>query len=189
MPSSMLHLMAAKQYKYESNALFLLGSLAPDCVDDWVRKDALHLRRSNDRETDLIKLFNANLNGDLFSEAIVLHLYLDWKWDVSFLMKFMTEHGENWVHAYRNEIGLLSAYFYNQLDWSRCAWTQMLDYSEGYGNDDYSGEDIRKMVERNYNWHENNLEVFPQYFSPNDVVQFVNETVAEYKMWSNKNRQ
>ena len=36
MPSSMLHLMAAKQYTDKPNALFLLGSIAPDCVDDWI---------------------------------------------------------------------------------------------------------------------------------------------------------
>ena len=66
MPSSMLHLISAKEYIAEPDVLFFLGSLAPDCIDDWVRKDILHLRKSANRETDLTELAKTATNGDSF---------------------------------------------------------------------------------------------------------------------------
>ncbi len=81
MPAAMMHLNTALAYREDADPLFLIGNLAPDCLDIREFKDRTHFRSSPDRKGDLCSLRDRTDRNDSFELGVLLHLFLDYKWD------------------------------------------------------------------------------------------------------------
>lgn len=56
MPSTMIHLLVARELRPEAPGLYWVGNFAPDSVDERLRKDEIHLRTVPDRTAALAQL-------------------------------------------------------------------------------------------------------------------------------------
>lgn len=186
MPSSMIHLLTAYKYNPNSSGLFWVGNIAPDCISGWREKDRLHLRDRTDRLNALRELaLNVNLHDDM-SRGIILHLYLDYKWDIFSLKRYIEEYGgEDWLLPYRNEISLASAWYYHHTEWSKGVWNDMTacpvflcDNNLGYNN-----EAIISYIDRNYKWHDENNIGPSSVFTPDFIDGFTDKVVKEFRNW------
>ena len=183
MPSSMTHLIAARRIRPEGGALYYIGNIAPDAVDEWHKKDASHFRDLADREPALVKLAKAT-RGE-FAEGVLLHLYVDWKWDALVKRKFIEKTGDGWFLPYRRELSLAGSHAFHSSDWIKQVWLDMIAAdSGGYGATPYASvEDVREYIKSTYKWHtENNIGPSAA-FPPEMIGEFVDQTADEYACW------
>jgi menaquinone-dependent protoporphyrinogen IX oxidase len=121
----MIHLLAAHKLQTEPDALFCVGTVAPDAVKTREDKDKTHFRILCNREEALANL--AKNTSDSFGEGVLLHLYLDWLWDDQAYHVFSKQHHEDgWFLTYRNEIAKAGSYIYHHYSWSERAFLKML---------------------------------------------------------------
>ena len=156
-PSSMVHLLTAYKYNQDSSTAFLIGNIAPDIIQGWKEKDRDHLRDRPDRLKALEELTGTMNLEDDFELGIVLHLYLDYRWDTFPREEFIKGYeGLTWFDPYRYEIALSGAWLYNHMDWSKRIWLEMMAYplETLVNSKGYKKEDIAEFLERNYKWHE-----------------------------------
>lgn len=189
MPSSMIHLLTAYKYDPKSSVMFLLGNLIPDSVSEWKAKDIIHFRDKEDRIGALREFANSLDLKNKLNLGILLHLFLDNKWDSDSMKKFIESYnGEDWIHAYRNEIALASAWYYHHSQWSTQTWNDMELYSRTT-YDDMNGfikENIVNFVQRNHKWHQENNIGPSTVFSIEFIEKFSTEVVNEFKYWVNQ---
>jgi len=179
----MIHLIFAKKIKPDGGALFFLGSVAPDAVAQWKDKEITHFRNLDDRESALIALYK-NSSGD-FAEGVLLHLYLDWKWDAAVLRKFIEKTGADWFVTYRRELSLASRYAFHQTDWADRVWSDMdavdpADYGETPGA---TKAEVKEFVSRNYNWCKEESLGQSEAFPPEFIEDFTTRAAEEYRAW------
>lgn len=74
--------MMAHKINPNGDVLYYLGNIAPDAVSDWKKKDLTHFRNLENRRDALDDLARKIDPTDSFAEGILMHLYLDWKWDL-----------------------------------------------------------------------------------------------------------
>lgn len=184
MPSSMIHLLAAYKYDSKLPVKFLVGNLIPDSISEWKAKDRAHLRDKEDRYRALKELAaSLDVKNDLHV-GILLHLFLDYKWDRNPMKKFMDNYsGENCFEAYRHEIALASAWYYHHTQWSIQAWNEMeLCPKTIYENiNGYVTEDIANFIIRNKKWHQENPIGPSTVFSTEFIEEFTSEVVVEFR--------
>ena len=139
MPSSMIHLLAAYKYDPKSSVAFFIGNIVPDIISEWKEKDRSHFRDRKDRLNALKELANTiNINDD-FNRGVLLHLYLDYKWDTYPMKKFKEGfEKDTWFRPYRYEISLAGAWLYHNRDWSKDLWEKiiscpMTSYENNFG--------------------------------------------------------
>ena len=123
MPSSMPHLIIAKNFNPNASIDFYVGNLAPDAIKDADIKSQVHFENIPDIETALKKFALKATNDYLM--GILLHLYVDWKWKTSHMVDFANKTGEKWFLPYREEIGKITAYAYHNSDWSHELYDQL----------------------------------------------------------------
>ena len=183
MPCTMIHLIAAKKVCSQGSALYFLGNLAPDAVKDWRDKDVTHFRTLYDRQPALISLAKETA-GD-FAEGILLHLYLDWKWDEIVRQKFIDEIGDDWFVPYRNELSLAGSYAFHNTMWARQLWNDMDSVDIGsYGNTPQaSADDVKDLVSRNSKWHNETITEPSSIFPPVVIDDFTTRIAKEYIEW------
>ena len=183
----MMHLVTAKMVNSNDDPLFWIGNLAPDAIYSREKKDIIHFRRVKDREKALINLANNTNSNDSFAEGVLLHLFLDWKWDKGPQKKYFEEEKEkeNWFLSYRREIALTSLFLYNDNNWSKDVWEKMIQCDpNNYGKiEGISKEDIIDFLNINYNWHEKNKPEEKMYFSTEYVYDFLSNSAKEYIKW------
>jgi len=182
MPVTTIHLLVADKVKPNGSALFYVGNCAPDAVPDYRVKDKLHFR-NQDRQTALANLAKETVGE--FAEGMLLHLFVDWKWDSNLLGKYIAETDENWFASYRVEKDHLASYYYHNMAQMRQVFDNMMAVdSDSYGTTPgASATDIKNFIERNHKWHCENVLGASQAFPPDVVEHFVTQTAQEYIAW------
>jgi hypothetical protein len=123
MPSTMVHLMVAREVEPTGGALFWVGNFAPDCVTEREKKDPLHLRDRTDRWAALTELREALDPADPLARGWLLHLFTDTCWDAGQIGLFRAWHarkepGADWFVRYRAEIARATFWLYRALPWA-----------------------------------------------------------------------
>jgi hypothetical protein len=106
--------------------------------------------------------------NERFSEGILLHLFVDWKWDEDLRQQYIRNYGfDDWFLPYRSEIGLLSAQLYHYYGWSKKVWEDMLscNISKFTKNDVIRSENIIDFIERANNYHIKNPLAQPSFYT------------------------
>jgi len=185
-PSMMIHLLAAHKLCADTEPLFCIGTVAPDAVRSREEKDITHFRTAKNRERALVELAEKTKKDSPFEEGVLLHLFLDWRWDNKAYKNYSVTHDEeNWFYTYRHEIALAGAYIYHNCDWSREVWQGMLECPESmYGKTPgVCDREVTEFLKRNYRWHEENNIGPSEAYSPEFVEDFTNRTVVEFFNW------
>lgn len=183
MPGSMIHLLVARKVCQNCSALFYIGSIAPDAVNDWHEKDITHFRNLENRLPSLINLAQKT-SGD-FAEGILLHLFFDWRWDTTVRDEYIKTIGDDWFSHYRNELSLAGSYAFHHTEWANQVWAAM----DKIGTEDYGTtpsatiDDVRSFVSRNYKWHSENVTVPSLAFPPEKIEAFTAQIAKEYVKW------
>lgn len=183
----MVHLMAAYKYRPDSLAEFWVGNIAPDCIEDWKERDKFHFRDISDKEKAL-RDFSKSYSNDLFSEGMLFHLFVDCKWDKDLRQQYIKNCGsDDWFQSYRNEIGLLSAWFYHNIEWSKKVWEDMLtsDISKYAKIDKTSPEIILSKIQQANQYHLSNPLAKPLFYSISTIEEFTAKTANDYLYWRN----
>jgi len=180
----MVHLMVAKVIEPSGSLDFYIGNVAPDTVKDREQKRVTHLRNVPDRESALRELA-LRLNGNDYLKGILLHLFVDWKWDTTLMTDFAQQEGEGWHAEYFSEISLMAAYAYHHISWSSDLWAKMEtcdDYS--FVPTEYlTKEAIKRRIAEQHKWSMEN-DIGPSVaFPPELVDKFVNGSANEFRKW------
>ena len=187
MPGSMIHLIVANRVNPEGSALFYLGNIAPDAIVNWHDKDPAHLRDLENRQPALNALAKKTV-GD-FAEGILLHLYCDWKWDLTIRQKYIDDTGDDWFVTYRNQLGLAGSYAFHHIEWAKQIWLEMDALDTGsYGTTPFATvEDVKTFVSRNNKWHNDNITDPSPAFTPDVIDGFAAQIAREYMDWRKVN--
>jgi len=185
MPGLMIHLLIARKVNPKGSILFYIGNIAPDTVTTWKEKDITHFRNLPDRSQALAALAQQTLPSDDFAEGVLLHLYMDWRWDDLVKDEFIKTVEGDWFPKYRKELSLASSYAFHHTDWAKDIWEQMnlLDpskYGEIPGAPD---EELRDFINRNYKWHIYNNTQPSTAFTPEFTNEFISKIADEYTQW------
>jgi hypothetical protein len=186
MPSLMIHLLTAYKYNSKASASFFLGNIVPDTVSDWKEKDKTHFRDRPDRLAALRELaVSIDLSNEL-NHGILLHLFLDCRWDASPMHNFIENYkGDSWFKVHRQETALAGSWLFHHTSWSRRVWEEMLTcpmsvYENAPG---VIKENVDDFLRRNCKWHlENNIGP-STVFTPDFVEEFTSDTVVEFRKW------
>ncbi len=183
MPASMVHLLTARKVDENAPVLFYIGNIAPDAVSEWKLKDKTHFRDLDDRTDILTGLALRTNAADPFSQGVLLHLFLDWKWDLAPFAQLKEKRAHtDWFTAYRKELSSSGLWLYHHTAWSRPLWEAMASVDPAlYGSLDYlTAEDIGKYIRHNFSWHEENKEGPSEVFTPEFVEGFARKTAEEF---------
>jgi len=194
MPSTMIHLMVAREVEPEADALFWVGNFAPDCVTEREKKDPLHLRNRTDRFQALAELRGALDMGDPLARGWLLHLFVDTCWDADQIGLFRAWYvplhpGENWFPAYRAEIARATFWLYHALPWAKSAM------------DEIAGADLSARKSRlpvpleRVDWYRGRVverhagsdpESAPWFYELDGIETFARDTAKRYWDWMKK---
>ena len=183
----MVHLMVAYQYNPASPSEFWVGNIAPDCIDDRKEKDKLHFRDTLDRNQALRKFERSIGKDDLFMEGMLLHLFVDWKWDEDLLQQYiLNSNSDDWFNQYRNEIGILSARLYHDNLWSADVWKDILNCDiPKFNTTEISSEGVLTILQQVNRYHIKNPLAKPLFYSLELINKFTAKTAEDYKNWKN----
>ncbi|MDR3121928.1 MAG: hypothetical protein LBU58_11455 [Clostridiales bacterium] len=165
---------------------FWVGSIAPDAVSGWKEKDHSHFRDAEDRGAALAELSRATGFAEPFAEAVLLHLFVDWKWDRGPMQAFRDLRGDSdWFLPYRDEIRKLGVWLYHHTDWSHEVWDLMEQCRTcAYGRiEGATAQDIQNLVRRNRQWHIDNPLAEPGFYTPEATERFLTGVLEEYRGW------
>jgi hypothetical protein len=184
MPGTMIHLLVAKKIRPKGSTLFFLGNIAPDAVDGRYNKEITHFRNMKDRQPALIAF--AKNSFDDFSEGVLLHLFVDWKWETEVMQEYaedMNTH-EGFI-TYRDEMSLVSSYAFHNTNWAKQLWADMdLFDVDSYGNTPgASASDVKKYFADRYKWHNENITEPSKVFSPSLIEEFASACAEQYFKW------
>ncbi len=177
--------MMAHKINPNGGALFYVGNVVPDAVSYWKDKDITHFRNLEDRQDALDQLAHKTEPSDAFAEGMLMHLFLDWKWDKKARDTFISKTKDDWFPKYRSEISKASSYAYHHTDWAKDVWDMMsaCDPSEYSAITGATAEECKDLIERNYKWHRENKTRRSKAFPPKFVDEFIKQTVEEYTEW------
>jgi hypothetical protein len=184
----MVHLMTAYKYNPNLSAEFWVGNIAPDSIVDWKERDKFHLRNEHDRQMALIEFAKSIDKDDWFSEGILLHLFVDWKWDEDMRQQFIHNYGtDDWFLPYRSEIGLLSARLYHYHGWSKKVWEDMIRYDifKLIKDDVFRAENIIDFLYSANRYHIQNSLAQPFFYSIETIDEFTTKMAKDYDSWRN----
>ena len=185
MPNSMTHLILARKISKSGDTEYLIGNIAPDAVCDRGIKDSTHFRNITNREPALIELASKTNEKDSFSEGILIHLYLDWKWDIRFTNKFFSEIKFGGFQRYREEISLAGSHSFHNEEWSKKVWEDMEFYDmDLYGKvNGAESAEVKEFISRNHKWHSEHVLGPSSIFTPELIEEFTDITAKEYINW------
>lgn len=185
MPSAMIHLKTALEYEKNASPLFLIGTLAPDCLDIREIKDKTHFRISSDRTGDLRRLRDATDKSNPFDFGVLLHLFLDYKWDNVTENEFgnvFFPSGAFEFRYYREQITHATSYIYNHTEYSKQLWETLCSVSECEydAHPDFRAKDIKQFLLYTAKWNEENSLSPSEVFVPEYVNGFILRSAAEF---------
>jgi GNAT superfamily N-acetyltransferase len=185
MPGSMIHLLLARKINPKGSILFYIGNIAPDAVTNWEEKEITHFRNLKDRSQALTDLALHTPPSDDFAEGVLLHLYMDWRWDTLARDEFIKTVEGDWFTKYREEIGLTSSYAFHHTEWAKDLWEQMesVETSE-YGHiPGATAEELRDFISRNIKWLNGSNTEASTAFTPEFIDGFIDKIADEYTQW------
>ncbi len=185
MPSAMIHLKTALEYNNDASLLFLIGNLAPDCLDIREIKDVTHFRISSDRCGDLRRLRDATDKNNPFDFGVLLHLFLDYKWDNVTENEFGNVFFADGTFAfrfYREQITHATSYIYNHTGYSKRLWDALCSVPEGEydAHPSFRANDIKRFLLYNAEWNEKNELSASEIFTPEYVDAFIKRSASEF---------
>jgi hypothetical protein len=185
MPSTMLHILTAYKVNPNASDLFWIGTIAPDAFISWKEKDKNHFRHLEDRESKLRTLSKSIDNENSFDEGVLLHLYLDWKWDLGPQRELRREHKGDWFNLYEKEMISSSIWLFHNKSWCKRIWLEMLDCEENkYGTiDGLVSNDIKEYIKRIFEYHVQHRSDVPSIFTPGLIETFTDFVAQEYLTW------
>lgn len=185
MPGLMIHLHVARKVNPRGSTLFYSGNLAPDAVTNWKDKDITHFRNLPDRSEALATLANQTSPSDDFSEGILLHLYVDWRWDTLARDEFIKKTDGGWFTKYREELSHADSYLFHHTDWAKDLWEQMdLIHAFEYGPiPGATAEELKDFISCNNKWYKNNNTEASTAFTPEFINEFISKIADEYIQW------
>ena len=185
MPTYMIHLYVAKKVNPNAKIDFYIGNLAPDAVSDREKKVIGHLRNAPNMEAAL-KEFALKIDAtNEYLKGILLHLFVDWKWNGSILADFAKQEGEGWYQKYYNEGELIEAYGFHNTDWAYDLWKQMdlCDYFNYVETDFIIKEEVKALINRSRKWKTANKTDPSAVFTPEIIKKFAEDTAADFTKW------
>jgi hypothetical protein len=187
MPSSMIHLLTAYKYNSKASVDFWVGNIAPDSVNDRKEKDKIHFRDKSDRLNALRDMASTINSKDDFSQGLLLHLYLDYFWDLYPVCNYIKKSKDsNWFQLYRNEISLAGAWLFHNKEWSKTVWHEMEVWPMSVYKNIYGivKEDVADFIGRNNKWYTENEYIGPsKAFTPEFVEEFTSKVATDFKNW------
>jgi len=182
MPSSMVHLIVAKKVNPNASTDFYVGNLAPDAIKERQIKNKVHFADAPDMEAAL-KKFGLKADND-YLKGFLLHLYVDWKWNTTYLSDFINKSDGDW-DTYKDEISKVTSYAFHDVKWAYNLYAQMKHWNY-YGfveNKFITKDDVKKWIDRSRKWQiENKLESSTA-FPPTLIEKFANDTTNEFINW------
>lgn len=185
MPGSMIHLLMAHKVNPKGSTLFYMGNIAPDAVINWNEKDITHFRNLPDRSEALAALALKTSPSDDFAEGVLLHLYIDWRWDTLVRDEFIKTVDSDWFAKYREELSLAGGYTFHHTGWAKDLWEQMELFDVyKYGKiPGATAEELRDFISRNNKWHNDNNTESSTAFTPDFINDFIIKIADEYTQW------
>jgi len=185
----MLHLIAGEKFCPSPGEIFLAGCVAPDAVDRWRRKNVYHFRDLDERErfAALENLARKTELDDPFALGSLLHLYLDFRWDIKMRDPYIAKSGEDWHPPYKREIDKSSRYAYHKHPTAPALWA-LVDSCpiDSYGEiPGASSAELRALIERNKSWHEESFAEPSSEFPPEMVEEFLKEAARDFREFVN----
>lgn len=188
MPSTMMHVKTALNVNPNASTLFLIGNIIPDAIRGRKAKDKSHYRDVMNRSEALKKFARSIDKEDDFHKGVLLHLFLDWKWDEGPFRQFGEERkNEDWFPMYRREIDLSGSWMFHHMDMDKI-WDSMLGYDESeFGR--FKGiapNEMKGYLQFLYQWFlENNIGP-SSVFTPKFNEEFIGNVVEEYRVFGEK---
>jgi len=183
MPSSVIHLLVAKKINPIADIAFYIGNIAPDAVSDEQKKNIIHLRNVPDREIALKDYILKVNNKNEYIKGIILHLFVDWKWDKLIIPDFEKEHGKN---KYGQAMITATLDAFHNTEWSYQLWEQM-ELCENYDfieTEYILKNEIRSFINNRRKWQMENKALSASIFTPSIIDKFVNDTVNDFNNWT-----
>jgi len=179
----MLHLIIAKKVNPNASINFYIGNVAVDAISERDKKDTAHFRNAPDIENAL-REFALKTEYD-YLKGILLHLYVDWKWDSTHMIDFANEIEGSWHPQYLEELGLMSAYAFHNTEWAYKLLEQM-ELWDGCGfveTEFITKENIYSYIHRIRKWHIENKLNASTAFSPELIEKFATDTADDFNKW------
>lgn len=180
MPGSTIHIMFAHMLEPEASDRYFAGCVAPDAVEDYHIKDKTHFRKIPDRAAR-IAAFIRGLPDNDWCRGMMTHLYLDWRWDMCELERFIALHGEGWFRPYREDISRLSRYFSHRFAYCGDIWRRIYELPIGeYGVvPEADSAAVREFITAGYRSSQQPSEP-PRLFMPDEAERFLEMAALEY---------
>jgi len=181
----MPHLLVAKKVKPNAKIDFYIGNLAPDCILNKEKKHIVHLRKTPDREAALKEMTLKTDDKNEYLQGMVLHLFVDWKWDSLILPVFAEKNGEEWYTKYGDEGGFLESYAFHHTDWAYVLWEQMdlCDAFDFVETDSITMESIKAEITRSRKWKMETKIGPSTELPPSMIEKFANDTAVDFAKW------
>jgi hypothetical protein len=182
MPSSVIHLLVAKKVNPAADISFYIGNIILDAVPNEQNKAALHLRNVPEREIALKEyILKVNSKND-YIKGIILHLFVDWKWDTLIIADFEKEHGSS---KYKQAMITATLDAFHNTEWSYEIWKKMgqcdlFDFAE---TEYLSKNDIKSFINNRKKWQMENKALSDSLFTPEIIDKFVNDTASVFNDW------
>ena len=148
-------------------------------------KVAFHLRNAPERETALKDYALKSNNENEYIKGVVLHLFVDWKWNDTILADFAKSVGDGWYKKYHEEVGLIESYGTTKTPWLYALRQEMLLYSDydfvetGF----VSRQSIKTMLDNSDMWKVVN-KTNPSLAFPCELIEnFATNIAQEFAMW------
>jgi len=186
MPRTTIHFLAAYKVNPNAGIDFHVGNIAPDTIRNENQKISFHFRDVTDRQQALNEFALKVNSQNEYLKGIILHLFVDWKWDTTILPQFVEKHGDNWKQKYDEETLLVAIYAFRSNEWICEILKQMEVWdTSGYVETDYiTAKEIGYFVK---GWRKGlqsskQREISTE-FSPPVIERFMNDTIQEFKEW------
>jgi len=183
--------MVARKAYSDAGIAFFVGTLAPDATApydnmDKEKKDKIHYIGVPDMEAAL-KDFALKAEND-YLKGFLLHLYVDWKWNTTYLSDFVSKNEsglQKWYSLYDTENRQMTSYAFYSTEWASELYDQMEKW-------DYTGfvdtEFITKDVSQNWvlsakKWLSDNKLDPSTAFPPELIEKFASDTADSFIEW------
>ena len=191
MPGHMIHLLVAKKVYPNAGVDFFVGTLAPDTNAPYIspersKKDKIHLVGAPDMETALREF--ASLANNDYLKGFLLHLYVDWKWNTTYLAEFVSktkESSQEWYPAYDLENRKMTSYAYYSTEWASDLFEQMENWDcSGFAETEFITEEIAKdWILSVKKWLADNILEPSTAFTPDLLEKFATDTAIDFARW------
>ena len=186
MSTVMVHVLAAYKYNSDADVAFYVGSVAPDVIQDHVRKDHTHFRDRTDRVQALRELADSIDWENEFELGVLFHLFLDYYWDKGPICDHRAQYvGDNWFHDYRKEIGYVAVWHYYNEKWSEAVWKRMREYRLPVEETicEIKRDELEAFITKHHNRYIGTEPVQSTFFTPDMVEAFSNQVVKDFIQW------